>query len=157
MPAAALRARRIRAGAVVAALLMGSASGARASAASCTRADQDAIASALPRLTTWSAIHAYVTIYAPRCDDGWMAEGYSDVVVKTLASQWARVGDLARLAERDPAFRAFVIRHVDATTDRGDLRAVLANADRRCPRELTELCAALRTAAKAALDEAGRP
>ncbi|HEV8583810.1 MAG TPA: hypothetical protein VGT02_02465 [Methylomirabilota bacterium] len=124
-----------------------------ASAAECTVAEQHTIADELPRLTTWSAIYAHVKTYTPRCDDGWMAEGYSDTVVKMLAKRWARVEDLARLARRDRAFRAFVLRHVDATTDLGDLRRVAANAGRRCPPGLEELCGAVAKAAKDALKE----
>ena len=145
------------AAALIAALGGGALGGVRpARAADCTVAEQHRIADDLPRLKSWETIHAHFKAYLPRCDDGWMAEGYSDVVAKTLARQWATLRELDRLAGRDPAFRAFVLRHVDATVDHADLRTIAASAGRDCPHDLARLCEALAAAAAKALGEAER-
>lgn len=119
----------------------------------CTIAEQQRIADELPRLKNWSNVYESFKAYVPRCDDGWMAEGYTDVVVKMLAHRWAAVAELAQLVRRDSAFHSFVIRHVDASADPGDLQKVLTNATRRCPRDLLGLCGSLAAAAQAALKE----
>jgi len=125
--------------------------GARAYAAECTLTEQRRLAEELPRLKSWASIYASFRAHTPQCDDGFYAEGYTEAVVKMLSARWATVGELARLARRDPAFRRFVLKHVDASADPDDLRKVLTNATRQCPRDLGNLCASLATAAKAAL------
>ena len=117
----------------------------------CTLTDEQWIGHEYPRLKSWSSIYASYRAYTPECDDGWMAEGYTQVVVKMLSARWATVHELARLARRDPAFRRFVLNHVDASADPDDLRKVLTNATRQCPRDLGGLCASVANAAKAAL------
>jgi len=117
----------------------------------CTDAEQNRLRDELPRLMSWQAVYASFKAYTPRCDDGWMAEGYTDAVVKMLAHRWASIGELGRLGRRDPAFEAFVLRHVDGSADLDELRAVFSNATRRCPGELHALCRSLATAATEAL------
>jgi hypothetical protein len=80
-----------------------------------------------------------------------MGEGYDQAIVKMLSARWATVGELARLARRDPAFHRFVLKHVDGTADPDDLRKVFTNATRYCPRDLGGLCASVANAAKAAV------
>lgn len=125
--------------------------GCAVTAHACTDAEQDRLRTELPRLTSWQGVYASFKAYTPRCDDGWMGEGYTDAVVKMLAHRWASIADLGRLARRDSAFEAFVIRHVDGSADLDELRTVLANATRRCPGELRALCRSLATAATEAL------
>jgi len=44
--------------------------------------------------------------------------------VGTLASRWNQVGTLDGLSSSDSKFRAFVLRHIDATTDDRDIKNV---------------------------------
>ena len=48
------------------------------------------------------------------CDDGAIAEGYNESVVRILTQQWNRqLIELYRLTSRDERFRAFVLRHIN--------------------------------------------
>jgi hypothetical protein len=88
-----------------------------------------------------------------QCDDGAPAENFSDIAVRLLARDWKDFAGLAKLAASDRNFRHFVLKHVDATTDPGDLRAVVSNASGRCPAGAIQLCRALESQAKSALKE----
>jgi len=87
----------------------------------------------------------------PGCDDGVLAEGYSDFVARTLAHRWNRLADLATLTSDDPAFQAFVLKHIDASADSADLQQLELNAKARCPSRHERLCASIHEAAVKAL------
>ena len=48
----------------------------------CTLTDEQWIGHELPGLKTWSSVYASYRAYTPECDDGWMAEGYTEAIVK---------------------------------------------------------------------------
>jgi hypothetical protein len=77
-------------------------------------------------LKTWQQVYDSFKRYSA-CDDGVIAEGYSDAVVKILAHKWSEVPQLSILIAHDEQFRNFVLRHTDATTDENDLEHVAAN------------------------------
>lgn len=96
----------------------------------------------------------------PDCDDGAVADSYSEFVVHTLATRWSTLGDAKRLMDRDPAFRSLVLEHIDATTDNDDLAKIVVNAKTRRPRGSAALCREIAKRAQAALGDirnAGRP
>jgi hypothetical protein len=84
-------------------------------------------------------------------DDGFLGEIYSDFVVKTLANKWESLDELSALMANDKSFSAFVLHHVDATTDPKDLVAIKGNAKDRCQPGYESLCQAILRAANAAL------
>jgi hypothetical protein len=79
------------------------------------------------------------------------AEGYSELIVRTLALRWTSTAELSALAEARPEFRTFVLKHVDASADPAQLKQVLRRATNQCPPKTVELCNALRKSAQAAL------
>jgi hypothetical protein len=89
------------------------------------------------------------------CGDGAIAEGFSDSVVRLLASRWQDLHELEHLAESDRPFRAFVLRHIDATADEADLRRIIATAS-KCPGHARPICREIESHARAALKEVGR-
>ncbi|MBF5041599.1 hypothetical protein FGE12_04310 [Aggregicoccus sp. 17bor-14] len=100
----------------------------------------------------WLQVQQVQARYPARCDDGALAEGYSELVTSTLAQRWSQVAELARLARTDRAFLAFVLRHVDASASEDDLRRVAENARTACPKGVSRaLCADLERAAARAL------
>jgi len=122
----------------------------RVHAAECANPDA-AIAEVLsghPR--SWEELHNLFKKF-PGCDDGVIAEGYSDFVARALAKQWPRLPELRKLIAQDPAFRAFVLLHIDATADSDDLSKAAANAREQCPSGAAELCSAIRSAAEKAI------
>ena len=119
-------------------------------AAGCPNSDAMIAEVSIDHLKTWEDLHALFEKY-PGCNDGAIAEGYTDFVARALAGQWSHVDQLQALIARDPPFRDFVLRHIDATADCKDLSAAVANARQRCPNGAQELCTAIRTAAEKAI------
>jgi hypothetical protein len=100
---------------------------------------------------SWHALQKHQRIFAS-CDDGALAEGYSDAVVKLLANHWERFPVFAALSQRDPAFRRWAIRHIDSSAASDDLKRVVRHAA-TCIHQVQAklLCASLDRAANAAL------
>jgi hypothetical protein len=88
------------------------------------------------------------------CDDGGVAEGYSDAVVVLLAHRWDQFDAFASLSKRNPAFRRWAIGHIDATTSNDDLKKVVHNAA-SCTGSATKkhLCVEIGRAARDALKD----
>lgn len=93
----------------------------------------------------WADLHAQYVTYVKRaaCDDGAIAEGWSDAVGHLLANSWERLPDLARLTESEPAFLGFVIRHIDLTIPADTWDRIRANANTRCPEGYGNVCKAV--------------
>ena len=118
----------------------------------CTKDEARAAEEVAGTLRNWSALHEAFKRYAP-CDDGAIGEGFSDSVAKILAGHWSTLGELQGLAASDPAFLRFVLRHIDATVDSRELKAIVVNAAERCPQGANALCAQLDKAAQQALKD----
>jgi hypothetical protein len=117
---------------------------------------QDAAARRLPinTLREWSKIHAFYKAYFPPCpDDGMFAEGYSELIVRTLATNWSNLNELRVAARHDSRFKSFALRHIDATANEADLRAILSTATFQCPKGNGALCAEIRNSSAKALSE----
>ena len=110
----------------------------------------------LSKMKDWSSIYVVFKQNIPKCpDDGFYAEGYTEVVVVALARKWDDLTQLAGLMEKDPAFRKFVYRHISGSADLSDLRQVLRNAEGRCPVDAKPLCAEIAKRTRVAVKEAG--
>jgi hypothetical protein len=81
-------------------------------------------------------------------DDGAVAEALSGTVGDLLADKWATLPDLQQIIDRRPAFRQFVVRHIDITIPARQLDAIEQNAAVRCPRGAESLCQAVGSSAK---------
>src|SRR5271155_460301 len=83
----------------------------RAQASAC---DQSAAANAEAEagdLKTWQEIFESFKRYSP-CDDGAIAEGYSDSVVGMLADRWEQLSHMQALIAQNYRFRGFVLHHI---------------------------------------------
>jgi hypothetical protein len=49
------------------------------------------------------------------CDDGSIAEGFSESVTRLLADDWEALPALQSLTTMDASFQTFVLRHIDET------------------------------------------
>ena len=103
-------------------------------------------------LRNWTDVYSSYKRFA-HCDDGAIAEGYSDSIGQILAHKWNELPELTRLTRSDRGFEDFVIRHVDATLLAGDLKIIADNAVRRCAARAPRLCQLLGERALAALKE----
>lgn len=102
-------------------------------------------------LDNWANLHRAYSQFA-KCDDGAIAEGFSDVVTKLLSRQWRSLPDLTKIIGADPTFEQFVLRHLDETVSAADLKAIATLATSSCPRGARGLCERIR----AHIDELGK-
>lgn len=102
---------------------------------------------------SWPALLKHQRAFA-FCDDGSLGEGYSEAVVALLAKRWEQFDRFASLANKDPSFRRWAIRHIDASASDDDLNKIISNAS-SCMKKGKEkvLCTAIRQAATRALAE----
>jgi hypothetical protein len=97
-------------------------------------------------LTNWNAVYQSFTRFS-QCDDGAIAEGYSDAVGKLLADNWKQFPDLVKLASSDQRFQTFVVHHIDETVPADTLKKAAQNAKSRCPASAAGLCKLIARAA----------
>jgi hypothetical protein len=98
-------------------------------------------------LKDWGGVYRSFKRFA-RCDDGAIAEGYSDSVGRLLSQDWQHVNALFRFASSDNAFRQFVLRHIDETLNGDTLNAIADNAAPQCPPRRSQLCNLIEARAK---------
>jgi hypothetical protein len=103
-------------------------------------------------LRSWDALYKSYKSYR-HCDDGAVGEGYSESVARILVDHWGTLSRLAQLGNKDAEFRAFVVRHVDATLNMGDVEKIKTRAQSQCPNALRTLCSDLAKHADSALKE----
>jgi hypothetical protein len=131
----------------VLALGLGAACGAHPTA--CLPRDAEAADAAVDELDSWIKIASTFKKYG-HCDAGSIAEGNSEAVARLLVDHWSTLPMLASRARRDPAFKRFVLRHIDTTLDTNDLGKIKAFASSQCPKGAAALCSELLAAAERA-------
>ena len=91
------------------------------------------------------------------CDDGELGEGYSDAVVHLFAQRWNQFGTFVAIAEKNPAFQHWAVRHIDATASDEDLNKIILNAN-TCINDVkvANLCKIIRQSAENALMESAQ-
>lgn len=138
--------------------LLGSASvwagGLGAGADGCPKSlEKAALEVASTDILDWADLYAVYLRFLP-CDDGAIAEGFSDIVVRTLAHKWASLGKLGNIAKKDPGFLRFVYTHIDATTDPQDLQRIRDNLKKPgCPKSSANVCRGIELAVTQAQEE----
>jgi hypothetical protein len=115
----------------------------------CSPTDAEAAETAVDQLDSWTEVQLAVKKYS-HCDDGSIAEGNFEAVSRLLVDHWATLPLLTELVKRDPALQRFVLRHIDATLDTGDLGKIAAYASTRCPKGSAHRCGQLAKAATGA-------
>jgi hypothetical protein len=119
-----------------------------ASGKACTSDEAKRAESETDNLRSWKNLYRWYQQYR-QCDDGGIAEGYSEAVARTLVDHWDTLADLEQISKRDVRFRGFVLRHVDETLTDKDLKTISTHAGQRCPDGLTDLCRDLKKKAEA--------
>lgn len=106
----------------------------------CPRAMEAEAHYAVEKLRTWEALYVAYRKYRT-CDDGAIAEGFADAVGTLLAERWGSFARGAKLMERDPSFRTFVLRrHLGEITPQIQWVEIVENASRHCPRQYKTIC-----------------
>jgi hypothetical protein len=116
----------------------------------CTEAEQREVIST--NSSDWKAFYRVFKRLA-HCDDGAMAENFSENVVRLLAKDWKHIADSDSLIASDRIFRRFVLNHIDATTNPDDLRMIISNSRERCPATTRQLRRSFESEAQSALKE----
>jgi len=125
---------------VVAVLLLGtSAFASGTSKKPCTETEAMQAEKGVDSLTDWDRVYRAYKKFS-QCDDGAMAEGYSDAVGKLLANDWTNFDRLRTLAKTDSGFLRFVLNHIDATLPDEILQKISTNARSACPAGGQNLC-----------------
>ncbi len=122
----------------------------------CTTTEAQRALDKADRLRTWEALYSSYNKFKS-CDDGAIAEGYSESVARILADHWNTVRRFAQLADNDLSFRAFVIRHIDATLNIDDVQKIKNAALAHCPNGLRTTCSDIARQAEFALKDAVSP
>jgi hypothetical protein len=105
----------------------------------CTTTQEKHALDEADRMKDWDALHASFIRFA-HCDDGAIAEGYSDTVGRLLAQDWQHIAAFVKIVASDKKFEAFVLRHIDETIPTDTLRMIANNAEKSCPVDATSLC-----------------
>jgi hypothetical protein len=90
-------------------------------------------------LLDWDSLEKAYAQYN-NCDEGAIGQAYSAAVARILVDHWETLPRLADIARGNPAFKAFVVKHVDQRLDAGDIKKIAENAKTLCPSGLGGLC-----------------
>lgn len=121
-------------------------------AQSCSKEEAIAAESVAPFIESWSGLQRPFKQYG-HCDDGSIGEGISETVARLITSSGPKLQELQRLSKTDPKFRAFVVRHVDATLLLEQLSAIERQMTRSCPSGGKALCNEIAASARKAKSE----
>lgn len=121
-------------------------------AGECTIKDADAAEQAIDHLTNWQAMNDNF-IRFHQCDEGSIAEGNSEAVIRLLVDKWEALPKLSMLIRQNAAFETWVLSHIDSTLNSGDLQAAVNLATTQCPASESALCQKIVKAAQAAIHE----
>ncbi len=94
----------------------------------------------------WVDLYAFFKEVPSKCDDGGVAEGLTDIIAKNLAA-WRDFPRLIELSKKDPKYFNFIKKHIDETALQEDLKQIFKNSRSKCPKNFSEQCKELETAA----------
>lgn len=118
----------------------------------CSPSDAEAADLAVDHLNNWHEVYENVNQYS-QCDDGSIAEGNSEAVIRLLVDKWNTLPELNTLVKKKPAFGEWVLNHVDSTLDSDDLQKAAHLATSQCPTTATMLCQQIVRAATQAAED----
>jgi len=106
-----------------------------------------------PLLSNWRDVYASFKQFSS-CDDGAIAEGYSDTVGRLLANNWNEVSQLNQMTSSDVKFRSFILYHIDGTLPKSELQTIIKNARDDCKANAVGLCKLIGSQALTQIQEA---
>lgn len=105
----------------------------------CTAGEAKQARTEAEQLKDWKSIyHSYKQF--SQCDNGDIAEEYSDSVTHQLADNWKNLDTLLEITASDKEFEDFVMRHIDETMSEEEASRVINNARQHCPPKAAWLC-----------------
>jgi hypothetical protein len=112
----------------------------------CTKTEAMEADKEVDSLSDWDHVYRAYRKFS-HCDDGGIAEGYSDAVGKLLANDWGQLNRLLALTKTSKGFQRFVIKHIDETLPSDTLQKISNNARSSCPEGAQRLCDLIASAA----------
>ena len=101
---------------------------------------------------SWDSLYRLFKQFG-QCDDGGIAEGFSEDVAQLFLKQWAHLDALDHLTAKDKSFEKFVLRHIDASLSEDELRTILDKSKKNCPTGEAPLCRSVGVQADRSLNE----
>src|SRR5438445_2135806 len=80
----------------------------------CTEQDAIQAEKEADSLSDWDQVYRSYRMFS-QCDDGAIAEGYSDAMSKLLTNGWNHFDRLLTLTKNDKPFQQFVMKHINET------------------------------------------
>jgi hypothetical protein len=108
----------------------------------CTDAAASLAQKEADKLKDWNSVYRSYQNFG-QCDQGSIAEQYSDSVSHLLAHDWKHLDELLRLAASDRKFQQFVSRHIDESMTEDEAERIIRNARTNCPAAARWLCKAI--------------
>lgn len=100
----------------------------------------------------WSDVNSFFHKFK-ECDDGYIAEGLSVIIPQILAENWNTAPQLKTMTEKDKTFDAWILTHVNTTSDPIDLELIIKNSNEKCANNSQVFCKKIENAASQALQE----
>jgi hypothetical protein len=98
----------------------------------CSNKDGNVAERSIALLRTWRQVYDSFRLYES-CDDGAIAEGYSNLIANILVKHWDWTFELSQLAQADPKFEAFIFKHLDTTMSPKQAQYITLHAHKKCP------------------------
>jgi hypothetical protein len=105
----------------------------------CTKAEAMEAEKETDSLKDWDQVYRSYKRFS-QCDDGAIAEGYSESITKLLADDWESSNRLLALTNRSRGFRGFVLKHIDETVPADRLAKIATNVRSHCAARGRDLC-----------------
>lgn len=101
---------------------------------------------------TLDALYQHFQIFGA-CDDGELAEGYSDAVAQILGQKWGQFENFPATLTSNPEFKFWILKHIDSSASVQDLKKIIVNSDKCIRDRVDTLCGPVRTAAEKSVSE----
>ncbi|WP_321778398.1 hypothetical protein [Sulfurimonas sp.] len=108
-----------------------------ASTKECTKQEAIVAEEVIPKISNWIQFKSYYEQYY-HCDDGSIAEGFSEVSANLLIHNWNK--EAQKLLYLNSSLKEFVIYHIDETLLDTQLKNVKSNLINTCPENLNDFC-----------------
>ncbi len=105
----------------------------------CCKKDEIKVEELAAKATNWKQLYKLYKRYH-QCDDGGIAEGFSESVSLMLSQSWSQINNLLPIIQKDAKFEAFVLKHLDETVPEERLHSIENLATNSCPDSAKKLC-----------------
>lgn len=112
----------------------------------CSKADEAAAAKAVDRVVMWSQLQKSFQDYG-HCDTGAIDDAFTDAVMRMLV-EWKKPEVLAEQMDGDPAYAAFITKHIRSPAAKEDRESIYSRAKASCPGNLNAFCDKIAEASK---------